>query len=103
MKMNMTYARFRKEIYLGVCISVLFVVLMLVSCSSKDDSSNVTTPGVGHTVSVSPNASANDEFIKQKALETGGDVNKLSPDDKQKLDSLTRGNTELVLKNMAKN
>ncbi|MBC8137634.1 MAG: hypothetical protein H8F28_17270 [Fibrella sp.] len=41
------------------------------------------------------------EWMRHKAKETGGDVNKLSPADQAKLATLTRGNGALVLKTMA--
>jgi hypothetical protein len=92
------YGKFLVTVYYGLILGILIIAFSLCGCSN-----NSSTPTTAHTVSLSPNATANDNFIKQKALETGGDVNKLSPDDKQKLDVLTRGNTAVVLKNMAKN
>jgi threonine dehydrogenase-like Zn-dependent dehydrogenase len=50
-----------------------------------------------------PNATDSKEWLKQKARESGGDVTKLSAEDRVRLDRMTRGRSELVLRMTAQN
>jgi hypothetical protein len=41
---------------------------------------------------------ANNDFITRMAIKSGGDINKLSSDERSQLDKLTKGDSETVLR-----
>lgn len=79
-----------------VVCSVLFGSFFLFGCGSKGAPDS--------PVAVSPANSTPPEtqsWIAQKIKDTGGDYQKLSPEDKQQFDSLGRGHGEMFF-NMSK-
>jgi len=45
-----------------------------------------------------PASSENSDFVTQMAVKTRGDATKLSPEERKKMDELTKGKTEEVLR-----
>ena len=65
-------------------------LFVLIGCEAKPDPAPVTqkTPEAG--------------FVEELAQKSGGDISKLTPDERAKLDSITRGHSEIALKSAVK-
>lgn len=70
---------------------VTFLALALVGCGSPEAPAKVEAPKT-------PEA----QFIDDVLTRTGGDITKVTPEERKQLDEITRGNTQVVFQDYAK-
>ncbi len=93
-------AKARNGISPVAIIAAVVVLLILVSWMGY---ANFGAHAEPYKPASTPENEANNAWITQKAKESGGDINKLSPEDREKLQRLTRGFGAMALKTMLNN
>ena len=79
-----------KVIVVAVSVLLVFIGFVAYMSQSSGNSTSITVPKTELT-----------RWIEGLAAQSGGDFNKLSPEDQQKLQRATRGQGEMMLKMLA--
>lgn len=71
----------------NITLALIAVVAVVAGCGPKEEPLKVTAD------QITPEA----KFVNEMKAKAGGDINNLTPEERKKMDEITRGNTELVL------